>query len=140
MMPPTTTDREVPVPRSSRDAPSGGRSSNSAETREKLIDAARSCLLTEGIAGASARAIARHGDLNQALVFYHYGSVEGLLAATARQGARPIGRRSTPTSSAPSRTWPNWSRSVGRSTPSSSTTAAPRCWPSSSPARSPPPS
>jgi len=32
----------------------------------------------------SARAIARHGDLNQALVFYHFGSVDGLLQATAR--------------------------------------------------------
>jgi len=59
-----------------------------AETRERLIEACRACLRTEGIAGVSARAIARHGDLNQALVFYHFGSVDGLLAATALEDSR----------------------------------------------------
>ncbi len=32
--------------------------------------------------GASARAIARAGDFNQALIFYHFGSIEELLHAT----------------------------------------------------------
>ena len=58
-----------------------------AETRERLVAAARSCLREEGMAGVSARAIARHGDLNQALVFYHYGSVDGLLQEVARTDA-----------------------------------------------------
>lgn len=58
-----------------------------AETRERLVAAARSCLREEGVAGVSARAIARHGDLNQALVFYHYGSVDGLLQEVARTDA-----------------------------------------------------
>ncbi|QXC63015.1 TetR/AcrR family transcriptional regulator [Aquihabitans sp. G128] len=71
----------VAKPKSTKDAPSG------AETRERLVAAARACLQSEGIAGASARAIARHGDLNQALVFYHFGSVDGLLQATAREDA-----------------------------------------------------
>ena len=56
-----------------------------AETKARLIEACRSSLQQEGIAGTSARAIARHGDLNQALVFYHFGSVDGLLQATARE-------------------------------------------------------
>lgn len=56
-----------------------------ADTRDRLVEACRTCLRTEGIAGVSARAIARHGDLNQALIFYHFGSVEGLLQATARE-------------------------------------------------------
>ena len=34
-----------------------------------------------GFAGASARAIAREGDFNQALIFYHFGSVRNLLLA-----------------------------------------------------------
>ena len=38
-------------------------------------------LRTEGFAGTSARAIARTGDFNQALIYYHFGSVEGLLGA-----------------------------------------------------------
>ena len=45
------------------------------------------------MAGVSARAIARHGDLNQALVFYHFGSVDGLLQAVARTDAEPSGAR-----------------------------------------------
>jgi AcrR family transcriptional regulator len=38
-------------------------------------------LRTEGFAGTSARAIARTGDFNQALIYYHFGSIEGLLGA-----------------------------------------------------------
>lgn len=71
----------VAKPKSSKEAPSGD------ETRDRLVAAARACLQAEGIAGASARAIARHGDLNQSLVFYHFGSVDGLLQATAREDA-----------------------------------------------------
>lgn len=58
-----------------------------SETRDRIIAAAQACLRTEGIAGASARAIARHGEFNQALVFYHFGSVDGLLQAAAREDA-----------------------------------------------------
>ena len=65
--------------RGSKDTPAA------ADTRERLVEACRSCLRTDGIAGLSARAVARHGDLNQALIFYHFGSVEGLLQATARE-------------------------------------------------------
>lgn len=50
-------------------------------TRERVIAAAVETLKTEGFAGASARAIARAGDFNQALVFYYFGSVNDLLLA-----------------------------------------------------------
>ena len=53
------------------------------ETRAKIIRAALDCLATEGIAGTSTRAIARLGNFNQALVFYHFGSVEQLLIAAS---------------------------------------------------------
>lgn len=63
----------------------GGRAKPGAEqTRARIVDAALQALRAEGIAGISARAIARHGDFNQALIFYHFGSVEGLLVAVAR--------------------------------------------------------
>jgi AcrR family transcriptional regulator len=54
------------------------------ETRARLVDAALATLAEVGIAGTSSRAIARRADVNQALVFYHFGSFEGLLAAAAR--------------------------------------------------------
>jgi len=53
-------------------------------TRARIVEAALQALRDEGIAGISARSIARHGGFNQALIFYHFGSVEGLLVAVAR--------------------------------------------------------
>ena len=51
------------------------------ETKAKLVEAALETLKEKGYAGSSAREIARTGDLNQALIFYHYGSVQNLLLA-----------------------------------------------------------
>jgi AcrR family transcriptional regulator len=50
-------------------------------TRQQIIDAALETLKREGFAGATSRAIARAGGFNQALVFYHFGSLNGLLLA-----------------------------------------------------------
>ncbi len=54
------------------------------DTRARIIDAALEALRNGGIAGISARGIARIGGFNQALIFYHFGSVEGLLIEVAR--------------------------------------------------------
>ncbi len=63
------------------------------ETRDRIIDAALKTVQVEGLVGTSARAIARTGDFNQALVFYHFGSIEELLlAALQRANDRRIGR------------------------------------------------
>ncbi len=53
------------------------------ETRAKIIAATLDTLREEGIVGTTARAIARRGDFNQALIFYHFGSVTDLLVAAA---------------------------------------------------------
>ncbi len=50
-------------------------------TKARIVAAALECLRTNGIVGTSARAIARTGDFNQALIFYHFGSVTELLIA-----------------------------------------------------------
>jgi AcrR family transcriptional regulator len=56
-------------------------------TRARIVDAALQTLRTRGYAGASAREIAKAGGFNQALIFYHYGNVQGaLLAALDRVG------------------------------------------------------
>ena len=58
------------------------------ETRARIIDATIETLRAEGIVGASARAIARTGAFNQALIYYHFGSIdEVLVAALAKMGA-----------------------------------------------------
>jgi len=50
-------------------------------TRLKLAEAALQSLKTVGFAGSSARTIAHLGGFNQALIFYHFGSVQSLLLA-----------------------------------------------------------
>jgi AcrR family transcriptional regulator len=52
-----------------------------ADTRTKIVEAALETLKREGFAGATSRAIARAGGFNQALVFYHFGSLNSLLLA-----------------------------------------------------------
>jgi AcrR family transcriptional regulator len=54
-------------------------------TREKLLDAAAAGLAEDGLGGVSARAVAARAGVNQALVFYHFGSVSGLLDAAVRR-------------------------------------------------------
>ncbi|MGW2401274.1 TetR/AcrR family transcriptional regulator [Kitasatospora sp. NPDC001664] len=54
-----------------------------SDTRERLMEAAVSAIRRHGIAGVSARSIATEAGANQALVFYHFKTVEGLLAAAA---------------------------------------------------------
>jgi AcrR family transcriptional regulator len=53
----------------------------SAETRQRLLDGALAAMRQHGVAGVSARTIAAAAGVNQALVFYHFGSVDELLAA-----------------------------------------------------------
>jgi AcrR family transcriptional regulator len=48
-------------------------------TRDRIVQAALGTLRDEGFADTTARAIARHGRFNQALIFYHFGSVANLL-------------------------------------------------------------
>ncbi|MFJ4503498.1 TetR/AcrR family transcriptional regulator [Streptomyces sp. NPDC088864] len=58
-----------------------------ADTRTKLLDGALATLTGQGIAKTSARSIAAAAGVNQALVFYHFGTVDDLLAAACRHGA-----------------------------------------------------
>jgi AcrR family transcriptional regulator len=61
------------------------------ETRERILDAALSTLTQEGFLGTTARSIAREGGFNQALLFYHFGSVdEVLVAAVERMSERRL--------------------------------------------------
>ena len=57
-------------------------------TKERILGAALESLKEEGFAGATSRAIAAHGGFNQALVFYHYGSLDELLLAALERTSR----------------------------------------------------
>lgn len=55
------------------------------DTRAELVQAAIDVLRESGFAGASARRIAQRAGVNQALVFYHFGSVNDLLVAALEE-------------------------------------------------------
>jgi AcrR family transcriptional regulator len=59
-----------------------------AAARARIVDAALATLKAQGVAGASARAIARTGGFAQALIFYHFGSVNDLLLAALEETGR----------------------------------------------------
>ena len=52
-----------------------------ASTKQKIVQAAFDTLSSEGFAAATARSIARRGEFNQALIFYHFGTLNDLLLA-----------------------------------------------------------
>jgi AcrR family transcriptional regulator len=60
-------------------APDPGRPNSG--TKDRIVDAALETLKSKGFAGTSAREIARTGGFNQALIFYHFGSVQNALLA-----------------------------------------------------------
>ena len=51
------------------------------DTKARIVGAALEALKEKGFAGASAREIAKTGGFNQALIFYHFGSVQKALLA-----------------------------------------------------------
>ncbi|MFJ4860214.1 MULTISPECIES: TetR/AcrR family transcriptional regulator [unclassified Streptomyces] len=59
----------------------------SAATKEKLLEGALRTVVEQGVAKASARTIAATAGVGQGLIFYHFGSVDELLAAACRFGA-----------------------------------------------------
>ncbi len=50
-------------------------------TRLALLDAAEELLITKGVAGITTRKVADRAGVNQALVHYHFGTIEELLLA-----------------------------------------------------------
>jgi AcrR family transcriptional regulator len=55
------------------------------DTKAKLLVATAETLRTDGIAGLSARTIAKRAEVNQALIFYHFGTLPTLVDAAVRR-------------------------------------------------------
>nr|BFE31116.1 TetR/AcrR family transcriptional regulator [Actinomadura rugatobispora] len=56
-------------------------------TRAALIDAATRLMLEDGYAAVTTRKVAARADVNQALVYYHFGTMDELFLAVFRRGA-----------------------------------------------------
>ncbi len=53
----------------------------SAETRDRILDAAEQAFADHGLAGARVAAIAEAADANKAMLYYYFGSKDGLYTA-----------------------------------------------------------
>ena len=60
----------------------------SQDTKTRIIEATIATIKEEGMAGTSARAIARRGDFNQALIFYHFGNIDEVLFEAIKETSR----------------------------------------------------
>lgn len=74
-------------PDATPDTPPDAKTDTKTDTKTKLLEGALRTLTEQGIAKTSARTVAAAAGVNQALVFYHFGSVDELLAAACRYGA-----------------------------------------------------
>ncbi|MFJ1765877.1 TetR family transcriptional regulator [Amycolatopsis sp. NPDC088138] len=59
---------------------SRSRNPSSQHTKQRLVDGVLEVIRQQGITAVSARSVAAASGVNQALVFYHFGSVEELVA------------------------------------------------------------
>jgi AcrR family transcriptional regulator len=63
-------------------------------TRLALLDAAEDLLITKGVAGITTRKVAEKAGVNQALVHYHFGTIEELLVAALERVSVQVKARS----------------------------------------------
>jgi AcrR family transcriptional regulator len=69
------------------------RTTSSDETKARILTATIETLKDDGLLGLTARGIARKGGFNQALIYYHYGSItEAVLAGIGRMSEDRIER------------------------------------------------
>jgi AcrR family transcriptional regulator len=65
------------MPKSSAQS-SAEKSTGGAVTRRRLLSAAAGLIVERGWSGVTTRAVAERADVNQALVHYHFGSIDNL--------------------------------------------------------------
>lgn len=70
-------------------------------TKEKILDAANRLVGAKGFHATSIRDIAQESGINPALVYYHFGSKEGLFLALAQRNSNEVGDLLLQTSQGP---------------------------------------
>ncbi len=63
-------------------------------TRRALLDAAEELLISKGMAAITTRKVAEQAGVNQALVHYHFGTIEELLLAALERVSVQVNERS----------------------------------------------
>jgi AcrR family transcriptional regulator len=65
-----------------------GRWRSGAESRQRIIDTARALFREHGYAGTTVRAVASAANVDPAMVFYFFGTKQGLFAATVEMSSQ----------------------------------------------------
>ncbi len=63
-------------------------------TRKALLDAAEELLISKGVVGITTRKVADRAGVNQALVHYHFGTIEELLLGVLERVSLSVKKRS----------------------------------------------
>lgn len=77
-------------------------------TRTALLDAAQALMLEEGYAAVSTRRLAAKAGVNNALVYYYFGTMDDLFIALFRRGADRSLQRLTEVLDSPQPLWGVW--------------------------------
>ncbi|GAA0954967.1 TetR/AcrR family transcriptional regulator [Actinocorallia libanotica] len=77
-------------------------------TREAILDAAEQIMLEEGYAGVTTRRVAARADVNQGMVYYHFGVMDDLFTELFRRGADKTFRRQAEALASPQPLWALW--------------------------------
>ncbi len=69
---------------------------SSAETKQALLHTAFTMVRDHGVGAVTARALAREAGVNQALVYYHFGSLDDLLVEACAEATEALVARYAP--------------------------------------------
>ncbi|MCU1463702.1 MAG: transcriptional regulator, TetR family [Acidimicrobiales bacterium] len=64
-------------------------------TREAVLDAAEELLISKGVSDITTRKVADKAGVNQALIHYHFGTIEELLIAVLERVSQSVKERAT---------------------------------------------
>lgn len=81
-----------------------------AETRASILDAARACLLAEGYANLSTRAVAERAEVPLSQIHYHFGSKQQLILAVLESENDRLLQRQRAMYAGPEPLWIQWER------------------------------
>jgi len=63
-----------------------------AQKRQRILKAAHAIIRAEGVQGTTTSGIAKKAGVSQAIIFHHFGSKQGLLAAVATEYGHGVAR------------------------------------------------
>ncbi len=73
-------------------APKAKRRRDPTHKRQRILQAAHAIVRAEGVQGTTTSAIAEAAGVSQAIIFHHFGSKQGLLAAVATEYGHGVAR------------------------------------------------